>query len=154
MPRSSDGQLISVDGPSGVGKSTVRALAGLLRGDGRIVHVTCEPSGGPIGRLARELTETVQGMALACLYAADRYHHLDTEILPHLDAGEVVITDRYLPSALVMQQLDGVDPDYLWRINARASRPHLAVILDADPLIVTERLRDKGPHNRLQKLPS
>jgi dTMP kinase len=53
-----------------------------------------------------------------------------------------------------MQQLDGVDPDYLWRINAKASRPHLAVILDADPAIVEERLRDRGPHNRLQKLPS
>jgi dTMP kinase len=146
---------ISVDGPSGVGKSTTaRALAQLLTDEGRIVHATCEPSDGPIGKLARELTETVQGIALACLYAADRYHHLDTEILPHLDAGEVVITDRYTPSALVMQQLDGVDPDYLWRINAQASRPHLAVLLDADPLVVTERLRDKGPHNRLQRLPS
>jgi dTMP kinase len=96
----------------------------------------------------------VHGIALACLYAADRYYHLASEVLPHLDAGDVVITDRYTPSALVMQQLDGVDPDYLWRINAKASRPHLAVILDAHPVVVTERLRDRGPRNRLQKLPS
>jgi dTMP kinase len=155
MPHSSDGLFISVDGPSGVGKSTtVHALAELLKSDGRIVHVTCEPSEGPIGRLARELTDTVHGLALACLYAADRYHHLSTEIRPHLEAGEIVISDRFIPSALVMQQLDGVDPDYLWRINSKASRPHLAVILDADPLVVSERLREKGPHNRLQKLPS
>lgn len=155
MRHCSDGLFVSVDGPSGVGKSTTaRALARVLAAEGRTVHVTSEPSDGPIGRLARELTETVHGAALACLYAADRYHHLNTEILPHLHAGEVVITDRYIPSALVMQQLDGIDPDYLWRINARAARPHLAVLLDADPLVVTERLRDKGPHNRLQKLPS
>ena len=99
-------------------------------------------------------SDTVHGNALACLYAADRYHHLDTEIVPHLKAGEIVITDRYIPSALVMQPLDGVDPDYLWRINAKARRPDLAVILDADPLVVAERLRSKGPHNRLQRLPS
>ncbi len=154
MP-SSDGLFISVDGPSGVGKTTtVRALAELLRDEGRVVHATAEPSEGPIGKLARELTETMHGITLACLYAADRYHHLTSEVLPHVNAGEVVITDRYIPSALVMQQLDGVDPDYLWRINVRASRPHLTVILDADPTVVAQRLRDRGPHNRLQKLPS
>jgi dTMP kinase len=156
MPSSDrDGRFISIDGPSGVGKSTTaRALAQLLRNEDQAVHLTGEPSEGPIGTLARELTETVRGNALACLYAADRYHHLTTEVFPHLEAGECVITDRYVPSALVMQQLDGVDPDYLWRINVKASRPHIAVILDADPAVVAERLSDRGPHNRLQKLPS
>jgi dTMP kinase len=154
MP-SSDGLFVSVDGPSGVGKTTTtQALAQLLRDDGRVVHLTCEPSQGPIGKLARELTETVHGPALACLYAADRYHHLTAEVFPHMEAGEIVITDRYVPSALVMQQLDGVDPEYLWRLNAIASRPQLAVILDADPTVVAARLQDRGPHNRLQKLPS
>ncbi len=75
-------------------------------------------------------------------------------MFPRLEAGAVVISDCYVPSALVMQQLDGVDPEYLWRLNAQARRPHLAVILDADPAVVAERLRDRGPHNRLQKLPS
>jgi dTMP kinase len=69
----SDGIFISVDGPSGVGKSaTVQALTQLLRAEGRAVHVTGEPSDGPIGRLAYDLTDTVHGAALACLYAADR----------------------------------------------------------------------------------
>lgn len=155
MTRSSNGRFVSVDGPSGVGKTTtVHALARLLRDKAQTVHVTAEPSDGPIGQLARDLTETVQGIALACLYAADRYQHLTSEVGPHLRGGETVITDRYVPSALVMQQLDGVDLDYLCRINARASRPDLAVILDADPVVVAKRLRDKGPHNRLQKLPS
>jgi dTMP kinase len=155
MTPSSNGLFVSVDGPSGVGKSTtVQALAELLRNEGRTVHVTAKPSEGPIGMLARELTETIHGIALGCLYAADRYHHVTSELLPHLNVADIVITDRYIPSALVMQQLDGVDPEYLWRINAKAIRPHLAVILDADPAVVAQRLRERGPHNRLQKLPS
>ncbi|HEX5405746.1 MAG TPA: dTMP kinase, partial [Pseudonocardiaceae bacterium] len=88
-----------MDGPSGAGKSTiVRHLAQLLVADGDDVHVTAEPSQGPIGVLASDLTETLTGHALACLYAADRYHHLETEVRPHLAAGQTVISDRYLPS--------------------------------------------------------
>lgn len=98
------GLFISVDGPSGAGKSTiVRHLAQLLIGHGEDVHITAEPSTGPIGVLCRELTETVTGHALACLYAADRYHHVETEIRPFTDDGKTVITDRYLPSGLVGQ---------------------------------------------------
>src|SRR5580658_2228278 len=93
------GMFVSVDGPSGAGKSTiVRHLAQLLVASGEEVHVTAEPSSGPIGSLCRELTETVSGYALACLYAADRYHHVEREIRPHTDAGRTVISDRYVPS--------------------------------------------------------
>lgn len=94
------GVFVSVDGPSGAGKSTiVRHLAQMLVANGEDVHVTAEPSSGPIGALCRELTETVTGHALACLYAADRYHHVETEIRPHIEAGRTVISDRYIPSA-------------------------------------------------------
>lgn len=79
------GVFVSVDGPSGSGKSTiVQHLSQLLIAEGEDVHVTAEPSNGPIGALCRELTETVTGHALACLYAADRYHHIETEIRPHI----------------------------------------------------------------------
>ncbi|MDX3853558.1 hypothetical protein [Streptomyces sp. AK02-01A] len=99
------GMFVSFDGPSGAGKSTiVHHLAQMLVVAGERVHVTAEPSTGPIGNLCRELTETVTGHALACLYAADRYHHVETEIRPHTTAGQTVISDRYLPSALVMQR--------------------------------------------------
>jgi dTMP kinase len=88
------GLFISIDGPSGAGKSTiVHHLAQMLVARGENVHVTAEPSTGPIGALARELTETVTGHALACLYAADRYHHIHTEIRPHLESGSTVVSD-------------------------------------------------------------
>jgi ribose 1,5-bisphosphokinase PhnN len=134
------GLFISVDGPSGAGKSTVvQHLAQMLVGAGETVHVTAEPSTGPIGALARDLTETVTGHALACLYAADRYHHIDTEIRSHVDNGTTVISDRYIPSALVMQRFDGVDAQRLTQAgfdvlhvdcNQRAAHHVAAHILD------------------------
>ncbi|MFC1440147.1 dTMP kinase [Streptacidiphilus sp. N1-10] len=148
------GVFVSIDGPSGAGKSTiVRHLEQMLVATGEAVHVTAEPSKGAIGGLCRELTETTKGYALACLYAADRYHHVDEEIRPHLEAGRTVISDRYIPSGLVMQRFDGIDPTFLWQINAAADRPDLAVILEADAEVIAERLHDRGAHNRFQLSP-
>lgn len=148
------GMFISIDGPSGAGKSTiVRHLAQMLVSAGESVHITAEPSNGPIGALCRELTESVTGHALACLYAADRYHHLQAEIRPHVESGETVISDRYIPSALVMQRFDGIDPAFLWHLNSEADRPDLAVILEAAPETIAERLSARGPHNRFQLTP-
>lgn len=149
------GLFVSVDGPSGAGKSTIVAhLEQLLIADGEHVHTTAEPSNTAIGRLTRELTETVTGPTLACLYSADRYHHLETEIRPHLDADEIVLCDRYVPSGLVMQRFDGVDPAFLWALNSAADRPDLAVLLEADPAVIAQRLNDRGPHNRFQTAPN
>jgi dTMP kinase len=125
----------------------------MLVASGEHVHTTGEPSPGPIGKLCRELTDTLTGHALACLYAADRYHHVEAEIRPHLEAGETVISDRYIPSGLVMQRFDGIDPSFLWQLNAEAGRPYLAVILEADPEVISERLAERGPHNRFQLTP-
>jgi dTMP kinase len=116
-------------------------------------HVRAEPSTGPIGLLAYDLTETVTGPALACLYTADLYHHVETEIRPQVAAGRVVISDRYLPSGLVMRRFDNVDPVFLWQLYAYADRPDLTVILHADPETIAQRLRDRGPHNRFQRTP-
>jgi dTMP kinase len=149
---SSEGFFITVDGPSGAGKSTAIAkVMRLLTDDGIDVYCTSEPSQSPIGRLARALTDSVTGPALACLYMADRYLHLHTEIRPRVAAGELVLCDRYVPSALVMQRLDGVDLEFLWQLNAHADRPDLAIILTADPAAIASRLTTRGPHNRLQR---
>jgi dTMP kinase len=54
---------------------------------------------------------------------------------------------------LVIQRFDGVDPVFLWHLNEEAKRPDLAVILEADPDVIAERLEARGPRNRFQHMP-
>lgn len=149
------GVFVSVDGPCGVGVSTtVRALGERLRTAGVPLYLTAEPTTSDIGALARaRIHADTSGPALACLFAADRYQHLETEIRPRLAAGDVVISDRYVPTALVLQRLDGVDLDFLQAVNALATPPDLAVMLTADPALITERRQQSGRRNRYHRCP-
>ena len=79
------------------------------------------------------MVNEVHGHALACLVAADRYHHLDTEIRPERPPGSIVICDRYLASTLVLQARDGLAGPWLLALNEGIDLPDLAVILSAGP---------------------
>jgi dTMP kinase len=146
------GLLITLDGPGGVGKSTTTRLAAdLLTDAGHRVHATTQPSRAPLGELARHGTDTYRGMALACLCAADRHHQLATEILPALQAGRIVICDRYLASSLVLQGLDGVPAEVVWQLNLGVYRPDLAIVLNGRPDVINARLRSRGGHSRFER---
>lgn len=148
------GYLVTIDGPGGAGKSTLtRLVVDRLAQVGLPALATTEPSKGPAGRLARHHTAAFRGYALACLVTADRYHHLETEIQPALDAGTVVICDRYIPSSHVLQVLDGVDPDFVTQINAHATPPDLAVILTCGEAELRRRLTARGSHGRFEDDP-
>ncbi|WP_281004732.1 hypothetical protein [Nocardia takedensis] len=71
---------------------------------------------------------------------------------PALTAGEVVVCDRYLPSSLVLQVLDGVAPRTVWALNEGVRVPHLAVFLRADADILTEQVLTRGAHNRFERV--
>ncbi|WP_308042506.1 dTMP kinase [Micromonospora sp. PLK6-60] len=146
------GVFVVVDGPSGVGKTTVAALlTRLLASEGWPVHPTKEPTNSELGRTARHGTDEYRGLALACLVTADRYHHLETEIRPALKAGKIVVCDRYLPTSLVLQRLDGVESDYIWRLNRYADRPDLTIILTGDPTRSRTRAAERGIHSRFHR---
>lgn len=148
------GILITIDGPGGVGKSTIAQLVAKALDDRAVpVCSTVEPTRTPLGEHIRAGTETYRGMALACLVAGDRHHHLATEILPALRAGKVVVCDRYLPSSLVLQRLDGLDPEIIWQLNTGAYVPDVAVLLNAEHSAIAERLRARGAHSRFERQP-
>jgi dTMP kinase len=99
------------------------------------------------------MVNEVSGYTLACLVAADRYHHLASEVRPKLAAGDIVICDRYLASTLVLQARDGLCTSYLLAVNKGIDPPDLAVLLSASPEIITARLDERGRHDRFENDP-
>jgi dTMP kinase len=148
------GVFVSIDGPGGAGKTTlIEHLQRWLTDHGHPVHATTEPSHATLGQLARYSTDAYHGHALACLVAADRYHHLATEIRPALADGKIVLCDRYVASSYVLQRLDGVPMEFIEALNADADRPDLAIILTADPIATAERIAYRGAHTRFETDP-
>jgi dTMP kinase len=147
------GFFVAIDGPSGIGKSSVTAHLGrrLSAVLDRPVLTTKEPTSTTLGNLARFGTDQYHGLTLACLVAADRYHHLEHDIRPALAAGKLVVCDRYIASSLVLQRMDEVPPDFLWHLNALADPPDLYVILTGDPARSRARAAQRGLYSRFHR---
>lgn len=103
------GRFISLEGGEGVGKSTqVKALAEALGQRGLEIVVTREPGGSEGAEKIRELLlagpeERWGARAEALLFAAARADHVDKTIVPALEAGRWVLSDRFIDSSLAYQ---------------------------------------------------
>ena len=144
------GRLIVVEGLDGAGTTTQSRLLGeRLAAEGRKVHVTAEPSRGPVGALVRQvLTRRVVGggggfdpAALALLFAADRVDHHAVEIAPKLADGVDVVSDRYVLSSLAYQGLATGDLAWVETLNARAPAADVTLFLRARPEVALRRRR-------------
>lgn len=146
------GRLIVVEGLDGAGTTTQSRLLGeRLATEGTKVHVTAEPSRGPVGALVRQvLTRRVVGSgsdaafdpaALALLFAADRLDHHAVEIAPKLAEGIDVVCDRYTLSSLAYQGLATGDVAWVSAVNARAPAADVTVFLRARPAVALPRRR-------------
>src|SRR5262249_44854900 len=118
MPR---GLFISLDGLDGAGKSTqCRLLREWLRGKGHEVTHCADPGGTVLGDVLRSmlLDHHRWPMTLACeafLFMASRSQLTAEIIRPALDAGRIVISDRFLLANVVYQGYGGgLDPAQLY----------------------------------------
>ena len=142
------GKLIALEGIDGSGTTTqAKRLVAWMNGRGPATHLTCEPSNGPLGQLLRRFLRRelpgVDAAALALLFAGDRVDHVRSEILPQLQRGLNVVTDRYVYSSLAYQSLD-LELSWVAQINSLAPDPDLTCYLRVDPQLARSRRVGRG----------
>jgi len=152
------GRLIALEGVDGCGKSTqARLLADALG-----ALVTAEPGATQLGATLRSLVldpglPPVSDRAEALLVAADRAQHVSEVVLPALEKGRWVVTDRFSASTLAYQGYGrGLDVGELRRLVSWAAAgvaPDLTVVLDVPVAVARERLDlDGAGADRLERL--
>jgi len=146
------GKFIAFEGLDGSGLSTqAEMLRNYLQKRGYEVVLTKEQSNGLIGGLIKSGLKgewKVSPLALQLLFTADRAQHIEREIMPALEKGKIVISDRYVLSTLAFGSMD-IDMDFLKLINSKFIKPDITFIIDTDPEICIERIKKSRFHAEL-----
>ena len=152
IPNQYSGKLVAIDGPNGAGKSTlIEKLKVRFANLGVPVLFTREPSESEIGSFTRRFAEKCTGLPLAYLVGADRYFHLETEIIPELREGNYVFTDRYILSSLILQGMDGVNSSVICEINNNVIKPDLQIVVWANKNTLQARLGERECLTRFER---
>ena len=148
------GLMIVFDGSNGAGKTTViDAVVENLRSRGLEVVVTREPGGTPVGEKIREVvlspaTPEMCDTTELMLFAAARAQHVQEKLLPAINAGKVVISDRFSAATVSFQHYArGLSRELIDQLNTMALNgfsPDLNIILDLDPVVGLERVNSRG----------
>lgn len=132
-------RFITFEGIDGSGKSTqLRLLADYLSERGLPVVTTREPGGTPLGNRLRDALLDVHGevdpLAELLLYAADRAQHVRSLIRPRLQAGQIVLSDRYADATVAYQGAGrGFPSEIISRVIELATeglQPDLTLLFD------------------------
>lgn len=134
------GLFVTFEGPDGSGKTTqIALLTEYLQSQGYPVLVTREPGGTPIGDQIRAVLHDIANVSMTSqaeflLYSASRAQLVRQVIRPHLDKGEIVISDRYADSSMAYQGYGrGIPLDAIRLITQFATdglTPDLTIYLD------------------------
>ena len=155
------GLFITFEGPDGSGKSTNSLLfCDYLRKKGyKVVH-TREPGGTKLSEFIRDLLlkpgERISPVTELLLYAASRAQHVKDVILPAIEAGKVVVCDRFSDATIAYQgfgrKLDLGMIQELNRIATEGLKPDLTILLDVNTKEGLKRARRiKGKKDRIEQ---
>lgn len=142
-----EGLFITIEGIDGSGKTTLAAnLVELLSSKGYSAIQTQEPTRGRIGKLLRSyLKESkIPAGVDALLFAADRVEHWKKLILPSLNQGKIVVSDRHKLSSLAYQSTQGLKMDWILEINALVPDPDLIIYLEIPIDVALTRINKKS----------
>jgi dTMP kinase len=123
--------------------------------------VTREPGGTPLGQAIRQLLlhpatdEPIQDQTELLLYAADRAQHVAGFLRPHLEAGALILCDRYTDSTIAYQGYGrGLDRPLIDQLNSIATSgltSDLTLWLDVDVEVGLRRAQQRGIHDRMEQ---
>lgn len=158
------GKLISFEGLDGAGKTTQIELLTRWLDERQTAYIrTREPGGTPLGmeirRLLLEHPELeMTPLAEAFLFQADRAQHFSKLVLPALEAGTLVITDRCFDASIAYQGFArNVGPELVAQLSMIATQGHipdLTLLLDLDPAQVQQRTDPANDASGLRETPS
>ncbi|MGR6089712.1 dTMP kinase [Brevibacterium sp. CSND-B09] len=151
------GFFIAIEGGDGSGKTTqIKRISAALADDGYHVEATREPGGTELGTKIRSVlfdSDPPSSRTEALLFAADRAHHVASLVDPSLDAGNIVITDRYIDSTIAYQAAGrSFDEKTILALSRWATQglvPNLTIVLDIEPEVAAERMGKRGDSNYL-----
>jgi dTMP kinase len=140
-------KLIVFEGIDGSGKTTQLKRAAFWLNQKKVKTAALfEPTHGPYGRKLRAsaLTGRLSAEEERDLFILDRRWDVETNITPALEAGKVVLLDRYYFSSVAYQGARGLDVEDIRACNeAIAPKPDLVLLFDLDPEIALGRIRQQ-----------
>ena len=154
------GYFITIEGSDGSGKSTqLKKIISYLEEKQVDLVVTREPGGTDVAEAIRELIldpayPQMTAKTEMLLYAAARAQHVEEKVLPALQAGKVVLSDRYVDSSIAYQAYGRGLGDMVAQVNAIATGglvPDLTVFLDLPPAVGMARTQQEE-HHELDRL--
>ncbi len=149
------GLFITFEGIEGCGKSTqARLLKDYLEEKGIKAILSMEPGGTEIGMKIREILVDPKHKGIlhpiteALLYQADRNQHLKEKIIPHLEKGYVVISDRYQHSSIAYQcygrGLDIEKIEWVFKNIVNGLEPDIVFLIDIDEETSMKRVKNRA----------
>jgi dTMP kinase len=156
-------KFITIEGVEGAGKSTViQFVRNFLQSAGIEAYFTREPGGTPLAETLRNLlldpdtNEVIEPTTELLLMFAGREQHIKRRILPHLQAGQWVVSDRYIDASYAYQGGGrGMDVrliSYLDKYIVGHVYPNLTLLLDISPELGFERAaRRAADKDRIEK---
>ncbi len=152
MAQQYTGIFITIEGPDKAGKTTqIKMLKEYSEKNSKNWLFTRNPGGTELGNRLRAIVldnkEVISDMAELMIYIADRAHHVDQFIKPNLEAGRVVICDRFTDSTVAYQGYGrNMDLKLIEQMNAAVSagiKPSLSILLTVSDKVAMERTKNE-----------
>ena len=155
------GKFITIDGVEGAGKSTqIDFIYNLLKSKGIKLILTREPGGTDLGERIRELLlgndiDSMHSDTELLLMFADRNEHIQTKVIPALESGHWVLSDRFTDSSYAYQGGGrGLDVKRIAELEKWVLQgfvPDLTFLLDVDIELGMRRIKSRGMKDRIEQ---